>query len=246
MYLPYNDHLADSMESYLECLDKLQCLVNDSDPNAPAVVVGDFNTRLLQSQYLVNNWYRKKPFSKRSLLLYEFLYANNLCVANFINKQNINYTYRINRVTSYIDHVMIPVHISDNVQQCDIVPETADNPSDHLPISMTLNIQTPAGKSIEKSRSNMTVFPQGKWSNDRFKGQYCAKVKAALESWKPCEIEKVTSAEAGKVINDMCNSLCKLLHSCVSQCTESVPPKKSYNESKWWNYDCYLALENEK
>ena len=96
---------------------------------------------------------------------------------------------------------MIPVHISDNVQQCDIVPETADNSSDHLPISMTLNIQTPAGKSIEKRRSNLTSFPHGKWSNDRFKVQYCAKVKAALESWKPCEIEKVTSAEAGKVVS---------------------------------------------
>ena len=137
--------------------------------------------------------------------------------------------------------MIIPVHISDNVQQCDIVPETADNSSDHLPISMTLNIQNPAGKSIEKSRSNLTSFPHGKWSNDRFKVQYCAKVKAALESWKPCEIEKVTSAEAGKVINDMCNSLCKLLHSCVSQCMESAPPKKFSNESKRWNYDCYLA-----
>ena len=42
VYLPYNDHSSGSMESYLECLDKLKCLVNDSDPNAPAVVVGDF------------------------------------------------------------------------------------------------------------------------------------------------------------------------------------------------------------
>ena len=42
------------------------------------MIVGDFNTRLPQDEMLSRFWYRGNRFSKRSLMLYDFICDNDL------------------------------------------------------------------------------------------------------------------------------------------------------------------------
>lgn len=92
VYLSCDDRMADTMECYMETLDRLQSLLDSSDSSVPAIITGDMNTCLPQSKLLRNEWYRQRPFSRRSALLYEFLSENELCVSNYAFHQSVDYT----------------------------------------------------------------------------------------------------------------------------------------------------------
>jgi hypothetical protein len=62
VYLPYEKNTTEQMECYMDNLDKLQGLVNGSDPNVPVIILGDMNTMLPQSETLTTNWYKQCPF----------------------------------------------------------------------------------------------------------------------------------------------------------------------------------------
>ena len=77
--------------------------------------MGDMNTSLPQNITLQKNWHRQHPYNNRSVILYDFILDNNLCVGNFMFQQNLNYTYRKNGFMSYIDHVLISKYSSDKL-----------------------------------------------------------------------------------------------------------------------------------
>ena len=111
VYAPYYDGSVEQTELYLEIIDQLQCLVDQTENDIPIVLMGDLNTALPESEMLSDNWYCKKPFTKWSLILYEFLKQNNMCVANFLFEQQVDYTYRLGNKNSYIDHIFIPKYL---------------------------------------------------------------------------------------------------------------------------------------
>ena len=90
VYLPYNKNTLSQSEEYLETLDELQGLINNCDKNVPIIIMGDMNTSLPQNITLQKNWYRQHPYNNRSVILYDFILDNNLCVGNFMFQQNVN------------------------------------------------------------------------------------------------------------------------------------------------------------
>ena len=84
VYAPYYDGSVEQTELYLEIIDQLQCLVDQTENDIPIVLMGDLNTALPESEMLSDNWCCKKPFTKWSLILYEFLKQNNMCRQFFI------------------------------------------------------------------------------------------------------------------------------------------------------------------
>jgi hypothetical protein len=100
----------------MDALNELQgCLDSVS---GPCFILGDFNTRLPQSAVLKGNWHKSKAFSKRSALLYNFICENELCVSNFSFNQPVNYTWSNAKQRSYIDHILTPQHLTDQVSHC--------------------------------------------------------------------------------------------------------------------------------
>ena len=81
------------MEVYLETLEKLSFVLENCNKDSPTIIVGDLNTRLPRSGSLNENWYRDKPFSRRSAILYDFICDNQMAVANFCFNQPVNHTY---------------------------------------------------------------------------------------------------------------------------------------------------------
>ena len=60
LYLPYNDNSVNSMDIYLESLDKVQCLIDDCDSEAPVILIGDMNTSLPRTQFLTREGFLRK------------------------------------------------------------------------------------------------------------------------------------------------------------------------------------------
>ena len=113
VYMPYNDSTSETMEHYLELLDLVQSLMDNFSNAAPTIIVGDFNAALPDSEYLKEKWFCNKPYSKQSAVLYDFLASNEMCIANFLFDQEVDYTFRRQEVKSYIDHIMIPLYLYD-------------------------------------------------------------------------------------------------------------------------------------
>ena len=239
VYLPCDNHTAEQTEVYMDMIDKIQCLVDLSDANAPVIIMGDMNAALPQHDTIAQNWYKKHPFGSRSLLLYEFLHANDMCVANFSYKQEVNYTFKRNNIVSYIDHVFIPSYMINNLIKCSIIDECADNLSDHLAISTTLEIDVPVGSV--KNKSEMKTHPRGKWSNPDFQEAYSAELDKSLSALNTVDINSVTSETALNTVNKLYNSLCKIMHDCVVKCLQKMPRSKPFCGKSWWNNDCAVA-----
>ena len=106
VYLPYHDSTTETMDLYLQTLDLVQSILDTCD--APTDIMGDFNATLPEEVTLDNNWYCKKPYKRRSGVLYDFFSNNEMCVANFLFPQDICYTFKSAKGSSYIDHILLP------------------------------------------------------------------------------------------------------------------------------------------
>ena len=87
----------------------------------------------------------------------------------------------------------------------------------------------------------MPEHPPGKWWDPAFVNFYNTTVDKTFIRWKPIDPQKVTKETAVNTVNEMCNSLCSMLHSCVDQCFKSLPKRVSYCKKQWWNIDCATA-----
>ena len=95
----------------MDTIAKVQSVIDTSDDGVPVIILGDFNTLLPQTETINNNWSKCRPFNRNSAMLYNFIDDNDLCVANFLFKQNVNFTYSNAAVSSYIDHVLVPDYV---------------------------------------------------------------------------------------------------------------------------------------
>ena len=83
VYLPYNDGGKEQMELYMDTLDQIQCLIDQSDSEVPIIIIGVFNTVLPDTESLTEKWYCRKPYNKMSGILYEFLVQNDFVFLTF-------------------------------------------------------------------------------------------------------------------------------------------------------------------
>ena len=165
VYLPHESH-KDGIELYIETLHELQGHI-DKCGTTPYVIVGDYNTRLPQAETLSSRWYHSGGFN-RSGLLYEFLSDNDLFVANFSFTQTTNYTFKNHCSKSYIDHVIAPISLADNIINCKILCEK-DNVSDHLPLSCHCNITV---NSNVPSHNVASAKPKVDWYDHNVQNAY--------------------------------------------------------------------------
>ena len=137
--MPYYDGSVSHIKLYSETLEDIQSIIDTNDPS-PLLLVGDMNSSLPYNQQLSHHWYKKHPFNKHSLLLYDFLLNNDLVSCNFAFEQKVNYTYHKNDTKSYIDHVFLSKFVYDQLRNCEILSDLCDNVSDHYPIMTSLSI----------------------------------------------------------------------------------------------------------
>ena len=118
VYMLYENHSKEQLELYMDTLDKLQSMLDDSSAKTPILHVGDVNTVLPQTTELNNLWYKKRPFSYRSYLLFEFLYENDLIVANFHFTQDKNFTFQGGYQLVYRPYIFTHVYVANGQRLC--------------------------------------------------------------------------------------------------------------------------------
>ena len=225
----------------MEVIDNLQCLLESRKSTAPVMIVGDMNTGLPQKPRISLDWYKNRPFSKRSLLLYDFLCENELCVGNFAFNQDYSYTYFKKDINSYIDHVFLSSYAMKCVVKCVILPHEADNVSDHLPISTEINLVSKGNKDMSSKGKELQIYPKGYWSDPVFQKSYAMEVENALKSCVIKDMQTVTEKSAGNYINSRSRTICEILHTSVERCLLKYPPKKKFRNKPWWNKECFKA-----
>ena len=251
LYLPYNDNSVNSMDIYLESLDKVQCLIDDCDSEAPVILIGDMNTSLPRTQFLTNNWFKKRPFCKRSAIFYNFVSSNVMCVANFLSEQSANYTFKKGKSVSYIDHMLVPAHIVPKIKDCKLLHNIPDNVSDHVALSMTLELETEIldGGTVNNSKlQSVPAFPKPQWQNKDYVNRYKFHLNAALVNVKcsPDDLLKINNDSAVLFVNNLHDSLCDAMHEAARQCSTEFPYKRVKVCKTWWTRDCTRARDRNR
>ena len=75
-YMPYYNGKSDQTSLYTETLEDIQTIIDIHDPS-PRLFVGDMNAQLPQANKLARNWFKSHPFTRHSLLLYDFIHHND-------------------------------------------------------------------------------------------------------------------------------------------------------------------------
>ena len=245
--MPYYGSGLEQSETYIETLKYAQCLIDQYAGNIPLLVIlvmGDLHTVIPDSAVLTRKWYTKKPYNKWSVLMYEFMEANDFCVADFQFEQLVNYTYKQGNKRSYIDHILIPEYQVNMINSCDILYDSQDNMSDHLAISINMDLPVvtkicPIGTEIPVPK-----FPYTNWSNPAFKRSYLQLMKAEMDNLPLINPDSVKTRDMACTINQIYEQLCSIMHRCADLC--STRPKSSARPKHWWNSNCTSARNRNK
>ena len=135
-----------------------------------------------------------------------------MAVANFSFKQKVNYTFCNNAVNSYIDHILVPDYLLDSiVMNCKILTEDIDNLSDHLAVSIMMDIPVYKRQCSDvKSASGQGRIYKGvrlrpRWNDPRYQNSYSEELCNILEDvCIPDQINKWSSLgrpRTGEVYN---------------------------------------------
>ena len=107
--------------------------------------------------------------------MYDFLLSNNLILADFMYDQPVSYTYFSHslNVFTWLDHIVIPYNDLSNVVKCNIVPHDPGNTSDHLPVSLTVNVCIPdATHKQQRPQKFDSRFSRPNWKSTTCNQKY--------------------------------------------------------------------------
>jgi exonuclease III len=237
VYMPFYTGSSEQTELYVETLDMLQVFVDDCSGSAPVMIIGDFNTTLPQSPILREKWYRSRPFTQYSYILYEFLCKNELEVANFVFNQKTNYTYFKGKNTSYIDHCLISSHLREHVTSCKIITDLADCCSDHFPIVTRCIVDIKQQKPVLKP--SVKVRKHINWSDTQVQSNY----KSILSESSSNLLPPICNTDAQLYVDTYCSEIVNMLHESAESAMvcDNVKNNPSKKRHFWWNSSCTEA-----
>ena len=206
-YMPHCDGSAIRAGLYSETLDKIQLVIDNIDPS-PVMLLGDMNAPLPWQHHLPHQWYKRHPFTRHSLLLYDFICNNDMYCCNLDFDQKVNYTYSRNGHTSYIDHVFMSKFASGLVKDCQILSNLANNVSDHLPLKSSIDIHIENSKTSEVQTCPVNKYPTLNWSKINLCNQYKVNVRKLGDNLTNTPLKEIDShAKANQYLNNMCNNI---------------------------------------
>ena len=135
VYLPGADLGSDY---YRECLTELERITEDSKQLGPTVIMGDFNAHL---GTLGGPKGCGDPNSQG--VLHELLRRSDLFIASLSNHaEGPHYTFWRGDTHTTVDYVLMDVDAAFIMSSCMIHDVACLNTSDHLPLSVTVNVPT--------------------------------------------------------------------------------------------------------
>ena len=94
VYLPFLDKSNRNCTlTYVDVIDKLQSVIDMYASTSALTIMGDFNAQLPTAPKLNKNWHKINGFTKHSSILYDFITSNDMCAADLIFPQTVEYTF---------------------------------------------------------------------------------------------------------------------------------------------------------
>ena len=129
--------------------------------------------------------------------------------------------------------------------------DTPDNLSDHLAISMTMNLAIRNLKNNEVNEQNkIPVYPKALWQDLKFETKYKDIVINVLDKISVIPTDELSYNDAEKYVNDLYDGLCTGMHYAVrlSNSTSTNNRDSSGRRTKkwWWNKDCLVLRKRNR
>ena len=241
VYMPFFNGSADHIELYVEVLDILQDVLDTHAANSPMMIMGDFNAALPQSNQLMENWHRLRPFNQHSVLLYDFVSNNSLVVSNFDFSQDVNYTYYKSNCRTYIDHCMVTSRTELVVKDCSILSNLADNTSDHFPVAIELEIDISQSEDDGVSMNN--TYQQVNWNQKGMKEAYLESINKFLANYKPPMNVTDSSSHIQSYVDQYCSYIVEYFHKAAKDAMKFTEQNTGFKKKgkHWWTIDCSNA-----
>ena len=250
VYLPHFESGPEQFDAYMDTLNQLQCLIDDHSTASPVTIMGDFNTVLPKCNptTMSGKWFCRKPFTKWSAILYEFLEQNEMIVVDFLFEQSVNYTYSRGDKRSYIDHIIMPMYQEGYVNSCNILHNAKDNASDHFAISCRVNIPgdnsggAPIDDTDKEECISVPSYPKARWSDPEFQFAYSEAVMTNMNRIHVINPVNVDMTDIENTINTLYEDICTAMHDSVMSCISNKNSTSAVKCTKpWWNRKCTLS-----
>ena len=172
------------------------------------------------------------------------LCLNDLYVANFISHQTVNHTYFKAGQRSYLDHILVPKSMHDDILSCTILSKEPDNVSDHYALSIRLKLSFQnVEKRLSEGMDNMISFPKTRWNDKEFVACYQESLKDILVEYMRTEtaINRVLNEDdAQEYVDSLCDKLAHCVHN-ASEKAFKLKLKDRRRKRHWWGFDCKMA-----
>jgi len=247
VYMPCNTGTTENKEEYIETLNQLQG-ITDSILN-PYTIIGDFNSSLPLHSKLTSTWYKTRPFTPQSSVLYNFICDNDLAVGNMLYPQKANYTWHRGNMRTLIDFIFLSPQAKLLATECTILEEAPGNTSDHLPVMCNITLRAPNSNDSVPIVQPKMQFPRTKWNCLEFAENYKYELASMLRTINVPDITTITDRQmANAIVNKVDINITNCMHDAASRSN----PEHHHNRrpknhlAAHWNGDCSAARDRHR
>ena len=252
VYMPFydtgNSHCT---EEYLDSLNVLQSVIDKYGAECPVRLLGDFNAQIPRSVPSHDNWYKHKGFNRHSRLLWDFMSDNDVVAVDMLFPQPVNYTYFCDKrgAFTWLDHIICTQNGLDSIIKCRIIERSADNDSDHLPVSVSFEIQAipESGNAQNSGKDSIDGFPVQmpiRWTEERIR-KYNALLCGKLKDIVYFDInENCSAAEAKAWANGCILSLCNAISNSAKECEGNN--NKRFKPKPYWSPELSVLRDRKR
>ncbi|XP_065645758.1 uncharacterized protein LOC136076212 [Hydra vulgaris] len=237
VYLSCCRNNNESYDKYSSQLHTITSIMNNYEDEAECIISGDFQSfpyKIYDLEFRNN-----KTRTNLSKHLTNFIKSNELVFVDIVNGAGPTYTYQHKTLlnSSYIDHIASSKNTELCFTNCQVIPPSPFNNSDHLPISTSINLRgSSLSNEINNTMKKYDSVPKHAWKNEKFIDFYNHNLSIAFSNYT--FIDEKIEAE----IKITCSKIKNAALLAVKQCFGQQVTCK-YSKS-WWTSELKRCKDN--
>ncbi|XP_065652778.1 uncharacterized protein LOC136080098 [Hydra vulgaris] len=237
VYLSCCRNNNESYDKYSSQLHTITSIMNNYEDEAECIISGDFQSfpyKIYDLEFCNN-----KTRNNLSKHLTNFIKSNELVFVDIVNGAGPTYTYQHKTLlnSSYIDHIASLKNTELCFTNCQVIPPSPFNNSDHLPVSTSINLRgSSLSNEINNTMKKYDSVPKHAWKNEKFIDFYNHNLSIAFSNYT--FIDEKIEAE----IKITCSKIKNAALLAVKQCFGQQVTCK-YSKS-WWTSELKRCKDN--
>ncbi|XP_065662551.1 uncharacterized protein LOC136085190 [Hydra vulgaris] len=229
--------------------------MNNYEDEAEFIISGDFQSFSYKIYDL--EFRNNKTRNNLSKHLTNFIKSNELVFVDIVNGAGPTYTYQHKTLlnSSYIDHIASLKDTELCFTNCQVIPPSPFNNSNHLPVSTSINLRgSSLSNEINNTMEKYDSVPKHAWKNEKFIDFYNHNLSIAFSNYT--FIDEKIEAEIKTTCSKIKNAALLAVKQCFGQqvtCKYSKPwwtpelkrckDNLSFHYKQWQKYDYNKSVE---